>query len=187
MVPTGGFSALLRRRLLLGDAVDVAAAEDQPDSRAHLDDVRDLARAIALVDTSEKLSPRARDLFRGILATSGTNTLIPLGMLMGLGNGFMVPPALAGTVGLLPALAEVLAAAPFRNMLTPGGFTMSVGLSSCGSLGWTTDRSGYRYTPFDPLSGRPWPAMPTTTSSSGNRPKTTTRLQGLKKSKPPCW
>ncbi len=47
---------------------------------------RDLARSIALVDTSEKLSPRARDLFRGILATSGTNTLIPLGMLMGLGK-----------------------------------------------------------------------------------------------------
>ena len=47
---------------------------------------RDLARSIALVDTSEKLSPRARDLFRGILGTSGTNTLIPLGMLMGLGK-----------------------------------------------------------------------------------------------------
>lgn len=67
--------------------------------------------------------------------------------------------ALPWVTRLLPALAEVLAA-PFRNMLTPGGFTMSVGLSSCGSLGWTTDRSGYRYTPFDPVSGLPWPAMP---------------------------
>ncbi len=61
---------------------------------------------------------------------------------------------------LLPALAEVLAAAPFRNMLTPGGFTMSVGLTSCGALGWTTDRGGYRYSPLDPVSGQPWPAMP---------------------------
>ncbi len=68
--------------------------------------------------------------------------------------------ALPWVTRLLPALAEVLAAAPFRNMFTPGGFTMSVGLSSCGSLGWTTDRSGYRYTPLDPASGQPWPAMP---------------------------
>ena len=33
---------------------------------------------------------------------------------------------------LLPALEEVLAAAPFRQMVTPGGFTMSAALSSCG-------------------------------------------------------
>jgi beta-lactamase class A len=47
---------------------------------------RDLARSIALVDTGEKLSPRARDLFREILGTSRTNTLIPLGILKGLGK-----------------------------------------------------------------------------------------------------
>ena len=47
---------------------------------------RDLARAIALVDTGEKLSPRARDLYREILATSRTNTLIPAGLLKGLGK-----------------------------------------------------------------------------------------------------
>jgi len=61
---------------------------------------------------------------------------------------------------LLPALEDILAAAPFRHMITPGGFTMSAGLSSCGQLGWTTDRSGYRYTRLDPQSGRPWPDMP---------------------------
>ncbi|EXF93691.1 dioxygenase [Pseudomonas fluorescens HK44] len=61
---------------------------------------------------------------------------------------------------LLPALEKILLAAPFRQMVTPGGFTMSVGLSSCGTLGWTTDRSGYRYTRIDPFSGQPWPAMP---------------------------
>jgi len=61
---------------------------------------------------------------------------------------------------LLPALDAVLAAAPFRQMITPGGFTMSVALSSCGALGWTTDRSGYRYTRHDPLTGKPWPTMP---------------------------
>jgi len=47
---------------------------------------RDLAKSIALVDTGEKLSPRARDLFREILGTSGTNTLIPAGLLKGLGK-----------------------------------------------------------------------------------------------------
>lgn len=40
------------------------------------------------------------------------------------------------------------------------GFTMSVALSSCGALGWTTDRSGYRYTHHDPQTGQPWPDMP---------------------------
>jgi alkylated DNA repair protein (DNA oxidative demethylase) len=67
----------------------------------------------------------------------------------------------------LPDVAEVLAAietlqaqAPFRRMVTPGGFTMSVAMSNCGSLGWTTDRRGYRYSGIDPESGRPWPAMP---------------------------
>ena len=61
---------------------------------------------------------------------------------------------------LLPALEEVLAAAPFRQMVTPGGFTMSVALSSCGQFGWTTDLSGYRYTRLDPQTAKPWPMMP---------------------------
>ncbi|EJM69978.1 DNA oxidative demethylase AlkB [Pseudomonas sp. GM55] len=61
---------------------------------------------------------------------------------------------------LLPALEAVLTAAPFRQMITPGGFTMSVALSSCGTFGWTTDRSGYRYTRHDPQTGQPWPRMP---------------------------
>lgn len=61
---------------------------------------------------------------------------------------------------LLPALESVLTQAPFRHMVTPGGYTMSVALSSCGDFGWTTDRSGYKYSPIDPLTGEPWPAMP---------------------------
>ncbi|WP_339465960.1 MULTISPECIES: DNA oxidative demethylase AlkB [unclassified Pseudomonas] len=61
---------------------------------------------------------------------------------------------------LLPVLAAILAAAPLRHMVTPGGFSMSVGTSSCGHLGWITDRSGYRYSSVDPLSGQPWPDMP---------------------------
>jgi alkylated DNA repair protein (DNA oxidative demethylase) len=61
---------------------------------------------------------------------------------------------------LMPALETILQQAPFRHMVTPGGFRMSVGLSNCGALGWTSDRRGYRYTPIDPDSGLHWPAMP---------------------------
>ncbi|MEO1003636.1 MAG: serine hydrolase [Cyanobacteria bacterium J06638_7] len=52
---------------------------------------RDLARSIALVDTGQTLSPRARDHFREIMATSRTDTLIPLGLLQGLGKDAQDP------------------------------------------------------------------------------------------------
>lgn len=61
---------------------------------------------------------------------------------------------------LLAAVRRITSQAPFRYMATPGGFVMSVALSNCGALGWTSDRQGYRYTANDPLSGQPWPAMP---------------------------
>lgn len=61
---------------------------------------------------------------------------------------------------LLAALQEITKQAPFRHMVTPGGFTMSVGMTNCGALGWITDRRGYRYDGVDPVSGLPWPRMP---------------------------
>ena len=61
---------------------------------------------------------------------------------------------------LLPALESVLVAAPFRQMVTPGGFTMSVAMTNCGRAGWVTDRRGYRYTAEDPETDQPWPEMP---------------------------
>lgn len=54
---------------------------------------RDLARSIALVDTGTMLSPPARDLFREIMGTSRTDTLIPLGLLRGLGKDSADPNA----------------------------------------------------------------------------------------------
>jgi len=68
--------------------------------------------------------------------------------------------ALAHQVELLNALGAVIAAAPLRRMLTPGGLSMSVAMTNCGALGWVSDRAGYRYAPLDPLSGKPWPALP---------------------------
>lgn len=61
---------------------------------------------------------------------------------------------------LIAAVDEVAAAAPFRNMITPGGFRMSVAMTNCGNAGWITDRKGYRYTPVDPMTGHPWPPIP---------------------------
>ena len=60
----------------------------------------------------------------------------------------------------LQAIEDVVAAAPLRHMITPGGYRMSVAMTNCGAAGWVTDRSGYRYDARDPLTGKPWPAMP---------------------------
>ena len=61
---------------------------------------------------------------------------------------------------VLPELRAVLVQSPFRHMVTPGGYTMSAALSSCGALGWTTSPQGYRYSPLDPERQQPWPSMP---------------------------
>jgi alkylated DNA repair protein (DNA oxidative demethylase) len=71
-------------------------------------------------------------------------------------SGFALP----AMAEVLAALGAVVAAAPFRHMTTPGGLRMSVAMTSCGALGWVSDRSGYRYDRLDPGSARPWPAMP---------------------------
>lgn len=68
--------------------------------------------------------------------------------------------ALAVAPTLLADVARVAATAPFRHLITPGGFRMSVAMTNCGALGWVSDPSGYRYASVDPDSGRPWPAMP---------------------------
>ncbi len=58
------------------------------------------------------------------------------------------------------ALTEILAVAPFRHMVTPGGFRMSVAMTNCGDAGWVSDKKGYRYDPIDPLTGLHWPEIP---------------------------
>ena len=71
-------------------------------------------------------------------------------------RGFASPHAAA----LLADVERVARAAPFRHLVTPGGYTMSVAMSNCGRVGWVSNRSGYRYDPVDPDTGAPWPAMP---------------------------
>ena len=86
-------------------------------------------------------------------AQAGTESLAEGALVL---HGFAVKQATA----LLAAIAEVGAVAPFRRMVTPGGYEMSVAMTNCGTAGWVTDRKGYRYARLDPESGKPWPALP---------------------------
>jgi alkylated DNA repair protein (DNA oxidative demethylase) len=71
-------------------------------------------------------------------------------------RGFAIPVE----TDLIAALRAIVEQAPFRHMMTPGGHQMSVAMTNCGSYGWVTDRTGYRYDVNDPGTGQPWPAMP---------------------------
>lgn len=71
-------------------------------------------------------------------------------------RGFASPDA----AQLLADATRVAEAAPFRQMVTPGGYTMSVAMTNCGRVGWVSDKSGYRYDPIDPATGAPWPGLP---------------------------
>ena len=68
--------------------------------------------------------------------------------------------AVVDQAAILAAIRDITSAAPFRHMVTPGGYSMSVAMTNCGTHGWVTDRSGYRYDALDPQSGKPWPPMP---------------------------
>lgn len=61
---------------------------------------------------------------------------------------------------LIRDINNVASQSPFRQMVTPGGYTMSVAMTNCGHLGWTSHRQGYLYSPIDPQTNKPWPAMP---------------------------
>ena len=66
---------------------------------------------------------------------------------------------------IVAAIREIAAQSPFRHLITPGGHRMSVSMTSCGELGWMSDRKGYRYTATDPRTGQSWPPMPALFSS----------------------
>jgi DNA oxidative demethylase len=77
-----------------------------------------------------------------------------------LGDGITLLRGFADTRALFPLIERVAAAAAFRHLVTPGGQSMSVAMTNCGPVGWTSDRRGYRYSSRDPLSDLDWPAMP---------------------------
>jgi len=62
---------------------------------------------------------------------------------------------------LLAAIRRVFAAAPlFVPRMPKSGRPFTVRMSNCGSLGWVSDGSGYRYQATHPDTGRPWPPIP---------------------------
>jgi hypothetical protein len=79
---------------------------------------------------------------------------------LGPGTAILRGFALEREALLLDALFAVAARSYFRHMVTPGGFHMSVAMTNCGSLGWVTDRKGYRYDSVDPETQAQWPPMP---------------------------
>jgi DNA oxidative demethylase len=66
-----------------------------------------------------------------------------------------------GQKALLEQVLEKLKEAPLYRPVMPGsGRPFSVEESNFGTLGWVSDRNGYRYQAAHPITGRPWPAIP---------------------------
>lgn len=93
-------------------------------------------------------------------ATHRQNLLTENGEALTLAPGVYLLPRAADSQALLAEIAKVADAAPFRHMLVGGGKAMSVAMTNCGDLGWTSSAAGYQYTQCDPQTGTPWPAMP---------------------------
>lgn len=60
----------------------------------------------------------------------------------------------------LPQIETLSKGAPWRRWQVPGGGIMSVESTNAGSVGWCSDRQGYRYEGRDPQSGLSWPTLP---------------------------
>ena len=61
---------------------------------------------------------------------------------------------------LLNQIQLVISASPLRTVMTPMGKPMSVQMTNCGDVGWVSDRTGYKYEQFDPLTSARWPEIP---------------------------
>jgi len=96
----GGKTAINKRFTNLGLSATVVRNWLPDLQGTNTTSARDLAKTIALVDTGQKLSPRARDLFREVMGTSRTNTLLPLGLLMGLGQDSSDPDSALKAFGI---------------------------------------------------------------------------------------
>jgi len=59
-------------------------------------------------------------------------------------------------------LARLEDAPLYRPVMPKTAKPFSVEESNFGRLGWVSDKSGYRYQPLHPVTGRPWPAIPET-------------------------
>lgn len=63
---------------------------------------------------------------------------------------------------LLADIVNIVKAAPLYTPTMPKtGRPFSVQETNCGSLGWVSDKNGYRYQAHHPKTGKAWPKMPT--------------------------
>ncbi|HTT99883.1 MAG TPA: alpha-ketoglutarate-dependent dioxygenase AlkB [Rhizomicrobium sp.] len=69
----------------------------------------------------------------------------------------------AAQLALLDEIMQRVEHAPFYRPQMPGsGALFSVEETNLGTLGWVSDRNGYRYDAHHPLTGVAWPAIPQT-------------------------
>ena len=62
---------------------------------------------------------------------------------------------------MLVAIRGIIADAPlFTPRMPKSDRPFTVRMSNCGSLGWISDKNGYRYASAHPETGRPWPPLP---------------------------
>lgn len=94
------------------------------------------------------------DLFAGLEPQQASRQDMAEGAVLMRGRAF------AQADELIADIHRISSSAPFRHMVTPGGFSMSVAMTNCGTYGWVTDRRGYRYERQDPLTDENWSPMP---------------------------
>lgn len=95
-----------------------------------------------------------KDLFAGLMPEEVDKQIIAADAV--LLRGF----TLTNQTIILEDLHTIIRQAPLRHMVTKTGFSLSASMTNCGELGWVSDRTGYRYDAIDPLTNKPWPAMP---------------------------
>ncbi len=62
---------------------------------------------------------------------------------------------------LVEIIRSIVKRAPLvRPTMPKSGKPFSVRMTNCGSLGWVSDKGGYRYQPSHPVTGQPWPILP---------------------------
>lgn len=78
--------------------------------------------------------------------------------------GFRIHPNLLDApaqAALVATLRSAAAAAPFFTPTMPkSGKPFSVRMTDLGTLGWVSDRGGYRYQATHPETHKPWPPIP---------------------------
>jgi len=73
-------------------------------------------------------------------------------------RGYFAPEAQKALLD--DVLARLRDAPLYRPVMPRTAKSFSVEESNFGRLGWVSDKTGYRYQPTHPVTGKPWPAIP---------------------------